>query len=119
MQRVIQRNSMLMVPLSLRAISTYRAQILTDSIFIQDVSPTKLPVPVGPRNFEFTLRDSMTIDDFQKQVIDNAEGVSSFKLAGREGSETIGQLKQGQFDMTVNGKRFTIYPDFGSLMPHA
>lgn len=88
---------------------------------MQESSPARLPIPVAGKEFEFTLRDGMTVGDFQAAVVANTDKlVSDFKLMPTLGKHDptlpLSQLKQSQFKMEVNGKQFTVYPDFDSLM---
>lgn len=59
-----------------RAISSSRSLILKDSIFMQETSPAKLPVPINDTQYEFTLRSEMTVGEFRKAVVANT-GISS------------------------------------------
>lgn len=82
-----------------RAISSSRALVLKDSIFLQETSPAKLPVPVNGTQYEFTLRSEMTVGEFRKAVIANAENsVRIFNLlacdARVDDSLTLGELRQ-------------------------
>jgi hypothetical protein len=63
-----------------------RAQILKDSVFMQEMTPSKLPVPVAGREIEFTMRENMTVDDFQQTVIANSDNsIQDFKLLTSDG----------------------------------
>ena len=53
---------------------------------MQEMTPSKLPVPVAGREIEFTMRENMTVDDFQQTVIANSDNsIRDFKLFTSDG----------------------------------
>ena len=65
---------------------------------MQETYPAKLPVPVDGAQFEFTLRNSMTVGELRQAVLANSEkSVRSFTLTSSDGKVdetlTLGQLR--------------------------
>ena len=56
-----------------RYISNIQSTVLSDSIFMQEMTPSKLTVPIGKQMHEFTLRDDVTVAQFEKTVLANTE----------------------------------------------
>jgi len=85
--------------------------------------PAKLIVPTAKNDFEFTMNNSQTLAQFQDKVLANSENqVKKFDLKSLEAngdqseSMTLGELKKERFQMSINGKSYTVYPDFRSLI---
>jgi hypothetical protein len=100
-----------------------RSKVVGDAIFMPEMFPAKLIVPTTKSNYEFTMNNSLTLAQFKDKVLANSESqVKDFNLKFLEASEdktesmTLGELKRERFQMSINGKNYTVYPDFRSLI---
>ena len=80
-----------------RFLCNLKPTVLADSIFMQEMTPSKLAVPTASKQFEFTLRDDLTVGQFEAAVLANTENeVTNFKVTaeGSDEATKIGSLKQ-------------------------
>jgi hypothetical protein len=94
-----------------RNFSTISTKVLQNSIFMPEMYPAKLTVPVSEGNlFEFTVHNNEPIADFVTKVSNNCgSSLRSFALETAHtdvgaAPQTLGELKKHVFKMTVNGK---------------
>lgn len=100
-----------------RNFASIQAKVLQNSIFMADIRPAKLPVPLQWDNqFEFTVKDDMKIEELEDSVKENVGEIKDFSLLNPEGHETLGSLMTNKFQMRINSKTYDVYPDFQSLI---
>ena len=106
-----------MLTLQARAASTINSRVLQSSIFLPEMYPAKLTVPLQSGNFEFTVHNKDSVADFCKKVKASCgSDLKEFSLSADRDASTLGELKRGTFQMSVNGKSYEVYPDLRSLI---
>jgi hypothetical protein len=70
---------------------------------MQETTPAKLPVPVAGKQYDFTLRDEMSVAELRKCVQPYASDFQLLAADNQPLSDTLklSQLKLSQFRMSV------------------
>lgn len=101
--------------------------MFSDAIFMNEMYPARLPVPVPEKNgsstvFEFTCENDDKVADFCRNVAENTSlDVSEIALldSNREAvaeNTSLRELKSKKFMMRVKNKTYEVYPDLRSIV---
>ena len=99
-------------PASSRQFSTIVPHVYSNAVFMPELFPARLTVPINDVNYDFTCENNTKVSDFRNQVMDQAgEDVMTFELKSAQDSKeadddklTMGELKQKKFIMRINGR---------------
>ena len=87
-----------------------------------EMYPAKLTVPYkSGEHYQFTMHRHETIEAFKEKVLASCpDEIKSFDLIPSQKNEgeavTTGELKTRKFEMKVNNKTYSVYPDLRSMV---
>lgn len=116
-----------MLGMQSRAFSTIKQRVFNDAIFMSEMYPARLSIPVPEKNgaktvFEFTCDNDAKVGDFCRTVADSTNlDVSEFELldankAAIADSLTLREVKAQKFMMRVRNQTYEVYPDLRSIV---
>ena len=104
----------------MRSFSSIKPAVFDNTIFMPEMYPAKLVVPYKTgEHYQFTMHRNETIEAFKEKVLASCpDEIKSFDLipGATDEATTTGDLKTRKFQMKVNNKTYSVYPDLRSMV---